>query len=150
MGDITRSGRSRPGRLGWSGVVVAGLLLATGCFGTPTIDARYDAGSVHLAIGELLRVEIGEVNTSIGDSWHVIGEPDRAVLGPGKSDLDYDDCPEGHVGCSGRLWWTFPAVGKGVTGIVFRYCYRSRPGPDCAPEPSRGPAEPVTLTVTVG
>jgi hypothetical protein len=130
--------------------MVAGLLLATGCFGAATVEVPYDAGSAHLAVGEVLRVTVGEINTSVGDSWYVIGEPDRAVLGPGKEERESGDCPEGHSGCSSRLSWTFSAVGKGVTGIVFRYCYRSQPGPDCAPQPSRGPADPVTLTVTVG
>jgi len=130
-------------------VVLAGVLLAAGCFATPTIDVRYDASTAQLRVGEVLRVTFGEINTSVGDSWYLIGEPDRSVLGAGAEDFESDDCPDGHSGCASRLSWTFPAVGKGVTGLVFRYCYRSRPGPDCAPQVSRGPAEPVTLTVTV-
>jgi predicted secreted protein len=138
----TRSARSR------LGAAVIGALLTAGCFAAPTVDVRYDAGAAHLVVGEVLRVTFGEVNPSIGDSWHLVGEPDPAVLGRGTEDYE-SDCRGAAAGCGGQLSWTFPASGKGTTTVVFRYCYRSRPGPECMAEPSRGPADPVTLTVTV-
>ena len=46
------------------------------------------------------------------------------------------------------MWWQFGAVAPGTTEVTFQYCYRSRP-PTCEPMEGRGPAEPVTLTVTV-
>ena len=68
----------------------------------------------------------------------------------GRRSEDYEsDCRGGAVGCGGRLSWTFPAAGAGATTLVFRYCYRSRPG-QVFGRGRAGAAEPVTLTVTVG
>jgi predicted secreted protein len=128
-------------------LAVAGLALAvSGCGGPRVVEVAYSAGSARLAPGETLRVVFGEINHSVGDSWHLIGQPDAAVLS--EKDEEYDslcDMP----GCGGRLAWTFTAVAAGRTSVVFRYCYRSRPDDNCEPAPSGPSNEPVTLTVTV-
>jgi hypothetical protein len=125
----------------------AGLaLLAVGCGGPRVVDVTVSAGSARLAAGEVLRVDFGAMNESVGDSWYIVGAPDPAVLA--EKERDYDlDCD--NPGCGGHLWWTFTATGVGSTTVVFRYCYRSRPGDDCAPAPGGQSNQPVTLSVTV-
>jgi hypothetical protein len=137
--------------------LVAFVLVATGCGGPgvrssgPTstasghsVDVRVSDGSARLVVGELLRVDMGRVNTSIGDSWSLVTRPDPAVLTQKEQQYDPVTC----TGCDQGLKWTFSAVGAGTTTIVFQYCYRSSP-PRCQPEPSRGPQDPVSLNVTV-
>ena len=128
-------------------IAAAGLaLLGAGCAGARVVDVRVSAGSARLAAGETLRVDVGALNESVGDSWYVVGAPDPAVLI--EKERDYDlDCD--NPGCGGHLWWTFTATGAGSTTVVFQYCYRSRPGADCAPAPGGQSNQPVTLNVTV-
>jgi predicted secreted protein len=127
-------------------VVVLGLVLvAGGCTGPRVVEVPASAGSASLAVGETLRVDLGAVNQSIGDSWYLTGRPDPAVLVESGRDFDAD-CEE--PGCGGRLTWSFNPTGPGTTVVVFQYCYRS--GLDnCEPLPDRGPETPVSLTVTV-
>jgi len=125
--------------------VILLALLAAGC--TSTKEVGVDAGEVTVEKGQTLVVDLGAVNSSIGDSWYLIETGDRAVLGEGDRNFD-SDCKGGAVGCGGTLTYEFEAVGAGQTRLVFKYCYRSGPT-DCDPGPGRGPAEPRTITVTV-
>jgi predicted secreted protein len=126
------------------GGIVAALLLV-GCGGPRTVEVSLDEGAARLANGETLRVDLGEANASIGDSWHLVTPPDPTVLSDGTPESDAD-CDQ--PGCGARLSWRFTARGAGTTTLEFRYCYRSRP-PHCAPQSDRGPDRPVRLTVTV-
>jgi hypothetical protein len=121
------------------------VLLAGGCFGPHVVTVAAGDGTAHVANGDILRVDLGSYNASIGDSWYLVGQPDPGVLV--EKDQEFDaDC--GNPGCGGRLAWTFTATGPGDTTLAFRYCYRS--GPDnCAAMPNRGPADPVRLIVEV-
>jgi hypothetical protein len=125
--------------------VAATLVTAAGCTGPEVIAVAVDGGSAAITVGEVLRVDFGDVNESIGDSWYLVTPPDPGILGD--NGRDYDSACD-MSGCGSRLWWDFPGVGPGATTLVFRYCYRSRPD-NCQPEPSRGPTEPVTLNVVV-
>jgi len=127
--------------------VVAGLTLATlaACGGTESISVPVDAGAASLPAGETLRVELGNANPSVGDSWHLIVPPDPAVL-VDTGQVPGDDCDT--PGCQTTADWTFTAAAPGTTAVVFRYCYRSAP-PACEPMPDRAPDIPLTLTVTV-
>src|SRR5262245_61751717 len=126
-------------------VAVVAVCALTGCFGPRSVEVRADAGAAHLNVGERLRVRLGAVNPSVGDSWHLTGGPDVAVLTDSGQDFSSDcDAP----GCGGTLHWTFTAAGRGTTTLVFQYCYRSRP-PDCQPQPTSDAVDPVTLNVTV-
>ena len=123
-------------------------VVATGCDREPrTVTVGVDGGSATLAAGERLSVDFGEVNASIGDGWFLVESPDAAVLADdGEQYTSECDMP----GCGAQLRWNFTGAAAGETRLVFQYCYRSRPGDDgCTAEPSRGPADPVTLTVTV-
>jgi hypothetical protein len=137
--------------------LVAFVMVASGCGGPrvtssgPTstadshsVDVKVSDASARLVVGELLRVDMGRVNTSIGDSWSLITRPDPAVLIEKEQQYDPVTC----TGCDQGLKWTFAAVGAGTTRIVFRYCYRSSP-PSCEPGPGRGPQDPVSLSLTV-
>ena len=130
-------------------VVVAVLAGCSGGSGDDPVTIGVAARQVTLAEGEVLRVDLGPYNASIGDSWQVTGAPDPAVLHDDDQTIEPDpDCGAGQIGCGGTLTWEFTAIGRGSTTIEFRYCYRSRV-PDCDPGPDRGPAQPVTLGVTV-
>jgi predicted secreted protein len=121
------------------------VLAVAGCGGTSTVEVAVGAGSVQVARGDTLLVDLGRYNASIGDSWHLIEPPDPAVLSEGDQEYDADcDAP----GCGGRLTWRYLARGPGTTTLGFRYCYRSKLD-SCQAQPDRGPDLPVKLTVTV-
>jgi hypothetical protein len=129
-----------------SGRWLAGLLVGTlaGCGGPATVTVQAAAGSAGVAKGDVLVVDLGKENPSIGDSWYLQTPPDAAVLTDNGGVSAGCNLP----GCDRTLTWKFTAVGKGSTAIVFRYCYRSRLD-NCDPGPGRGPKEPVRLSVTV-
>jgi predicted secreted protein len=124
---------------------VALVIASAACTGRRSVTVAVQAGSASLAVGETLRVEMGQVNAGIGDNWSLTGAPDPAVLTEQDRELDAD-CHQ--PGCGGRLTWIFAARGPGTTTVVFRYCYRSGPA-TCQPQPDRGPVDPISLTVTV-
>jgi inhibitor of cysteine peptidase len=124
-------------------LALAVAMAAAGCAGTRTVPLS--AGSAQVATGETFIVDLGDVNESVGDSWHLVGQPDPAVL----TDIGRQfegDCSE--PGCGGRLTWTFTATGVGSTTIIFQYCFRTRPD-NCKPRPGESLAGPVSLQVVV-
>jgi hypothetical protein len=126
-------------------LAVSLTLVVGGCSATHAVNVSANAGSATVSIGDTLNVDFGDTNQSIGDSWYLVGKPDPAVLI--EKDRSFDsDCAQ--PGCGSRLTWVFNATGIGATTVVFRYCYRSRPE-SCQPGPGRGPANPVSLMVTV-
>jgi predicted secreted protein len=142
--------------------VAAGLLVTVaGCGADEAVVAVDDRGTVSVAegahvpgtqsdavtvaVGEKVVVDLGYQNSSIGDGWFLVGPPDPAVLADEGEHYE-SECDQS--GCGADMTWHFATVGTGKTAITLRYCYRSRP-PNCDPMPDRGPAEPVTLTVTV-
>jgi predicted secreted protein len=105
--------------------------------------------NVSVPAGERLRVDLGEINTSVGDAWFLTQPPGAAVLRDvGRDYTTADSCEEGWSGCDQTLVWEFAAVSAGQTSMRFQYCYRSRP-PGCEPAPTRPANDPLTLTVTV-
>jgi hypothetical protein len=123
------------------------VLTLAACGPERVTTVGYDQGSVSVGAGTKLRVDLGTVSPGIGDGWFLVGSPDAKVLmddgtenGPG--------CAAGMAGCSYRMYWRFTALAKGGTAVQLRYCYRTRPE-NCDPGPGRGPAGPVTLSVTV-
>jgi predicted secreted protein len=116
------------------------VLLLAGCGGVEGgadggVTVPVTGGSASVPAGETLRVELGNADPVAGDSWHLVVPPDAAVL------IDTGQVPD-------AAEWRFTAAAPGTTALVFRYCHRSEP-PACQPMPERGPADPVTLTVTV-
>ena len=123
------------------------VILMSGCFGganEPDGDGDVIVGaesaSVQLAEGEVLVVELGEVNSGAGATW----EPDAAVLGPGRWVNTYagdEDPPP--PGTPSTLANHLDAVGPGVTTIEFQYNVRGE-----SMDPPRGPGR-IVLEVTV-
>ncbi|MGH8791421.1 MAG: protease inhibitor I42 family protein [Stackebrandtia sp.] len=121
----------------------------------PAASVPADAGIASVSVGETLRVEFGWINSSIGDSWHLVGAPDPSVLTEvGAEYTDHPDCEEGASGCDSGLAWDFETVAAGTTTVEFQYCYRSAPddcvgaGLDENGEPAE-PPPPEVLTVEV-
>lgn len=128
-------------------LAIALALAVTGCSGADS-TVSHDAGTATVAVGETLRVDFGEVNSSVGENWFLVGEPDSVVLTEIGSDADASDCG-GDVGCPVDLTWDFEGVGRGETTLVFQYCFRTGPD-DCVGDTDDGPAPaPVELTVEV-
>ena len=125
--------------------VAAASVLAAGCGGSTATAVPVTSGTVSVAAGDTLRVDLGPGNPSIGDSWYLVTPPDPAVLSDQGDSFD-EHCDE--PGCDGRILWSFVAAGPGTTSVVFRYCYRSDLL-DCRSSPGRGADQPVTLTVRV-
>lgn len=125
-------------------VLVAVLLPAlAACTAPEPVTVPYTAGEVTLEVGQVLVVDFGEVNPSIGDGWAVTTPPDDAVLGEG--DATYPDDGQSAPGSGATLHYEFEAVGAGTTTIGFTYSYRGEEG-----DPEGRTEDPTPeLTVTV-
>lgn len=106
-------------------VLIAVLLAAGlgGCGAAVEKRVEYMSSSVSLGLGEVLIVEFGEVNTSVGDAWVLTRAPDPAVLGEGDERTRYLG-DEGETGAPSELTYRFRAVGGGTTVIRFDYQFR--------------------------
>jgi predicted secreted protein len=127
--------------------LVALAVLVPGCNGGSTKTVGYQKGSASVLVNDVLRVDLGDYNSSIGDSWYLVKSADSKVLKDEGQKLD-SDCKANQSGCGGRLYWEFLAYGKGSTSVRFQYCYRSTRA-NCANGPERGPKDPVNFTVSV-
>jgi hypothetical protein len=121
--------------------------LAAGCSGPTVRTVGLTDKAVSLHVGEVLRVEFGKVNPSVGDAWFIVSGADGTVLGGGERDYT-SDCDAGQAGCGGELAYEFPAKYAGQIDLVVRYCYRTELAV-CQPRPGDAPSEPVTIRVTV-
>jgi predicted secreted protein len=127
--------------------LVALLLLVPACNGGTTKTVGYAKGSASILVNDTLRIDLGDYNSSIGDSWYLVKSPDKKVLKDYGQKLD-SDCKAGQAGCGGRLSWEFVGFAKGSTSVRFQYCYRST-RTSCQNGPGRGPKDPVNFTITV-
>jgi predicted secreted protein len=125
---------------------VALVLAVPACRGA-TRTVGYATGGATIRVNEVLRVDFGDVNASIGDSWYEVDGPDTKVL-KDQGSHTVSSCKAGEAGCGGHLYWEFLGVAKGSTSVRFQYCYRSSTS-NCQPGPGRGPKDPVTFNVTV-
>lgn len=101
-------------------LLVAGL---GGCGATVEKHVDHTASSVSLGLGEVLIVDFGEVNTTVGDSWVLTREPDPTVLGEGDERNRYlgDD---GETGAPSDVSYRFAAIGGGTTVVRFDFHFR--------------------------
>ena len=127
--------------------LVALLLLVPACNGGTTKTVGYAKGNASILVNDTLRIDLGDYNSSIGDSWYLVKSPDKKVLKDYGQKLD-SDCKAGQAGCGGRLYWEFVGFAKGSTSVRFQYCYRST-RTNCQNGPGRGPKDPVNFTITV-
>lgn len=110
--------------------------------GAVTVGAQ--SASVQLVQGEVLVVELGEINGGVGSTWDLVAEPDAAVLGPGRrvsTSVGDEDPPP--PGTPSALAYHLEAVGPGATTIEFRYSLRGE-----LTDPPSGPGQ-VVIEVTV-
>jgi hypothetical protein len=124
----------------------AGLLAATmvamglsGCAAAAT-TVDHTAEEVTISSGETLVVDFGEINSSVGDGWVIVTEPDATVLGAGEAESEYLG-EEGSAGGPNNFSYRFPAVGPGTTVIEFEYRFRG--------EVPEDPAEQETSRIEV-
>lgn len=120
------------------GVVMLGV---SGCAASET-SVGYTTKKATISSGETLVVDFGEINSSVGDGWVIVEEPDPAVLGAGEAESEYLG-EEGSVGGPSTFSYRFPAVGVGETVIEFEYQFRGEVPEDPADQKSS------QITVTV-
>ena len=127
--------------------VVALLALVPACNGGTTRTVGYAKGGATIRVNDTLRVDLGDYNSSIGDAWYEVKNPDKKVL-KDYGDKLVSDCKPNQAGCGGHLYWEFVGFAKGSTSVRFQYCYRST-RTNCQPGPGRGPKDSVLFNVTV-
>ncbi len=136
------------GRWSLAALGVAALLsVVPACSGGTTRVVGYAKGGATIRVNDVLRVDLGGYNASIGDAWYEVKRPDSKVL------KDYGDklvsnCKANEAGCGGHLYWEFVGYKNGTTSVRFQYCYRST-RTNCQPGPGRGPKDSVLFNVTV-
>ena len=117
------------------------VLVLAGCSASDQV-VPYTGEAATLSVGETLIVDFGEINSSVGDGWVIVTEPDPAVLGEGESASEYLG-DEGSTGAGNRFSYRFEAVGVGTTTIGFEYRFRGE-----IPE-DREDQQTATIEVTV-
>jgi predicted secreted protein len=127
--------------------LVALLVAVPACGGGKTQTVGYAKGGATIRVNDVLRVDLGDYNASIGDSWYEVKRPDSKVLKDYGDKLD-SNCKPNEGGCGGRLYWEFLGFAKGTTSVRFQYCYRSTRA-NCQPGPGRGPKDSVLFNITV-
>ena len=105
-----------------------------------TVDA-FTTDSVTVPAGQDLIVDFGEINSSTGEDWVIISEPDSAVLSPGQSQSE--TIGDGAPGSPNRFSYRFVAIEAGTTQIEFQYQFQGSV-PDLAAE-----HETIVIDVTV-
>jgi predicted secreted protein len=127
--------------------LVALLVLVPGCNGGSTNTVGYAKGGATIKVNDVLRVDLGDYNASIGDMWYEVKKPDGKVVKDYGDKLD-SSCKPNEAGCGGRLYWEFLGYARGTTSVRFQYCYRST-RTNCQPGPGRGPTDSVLFNITV-
>jgi predicted secreted protein len=123
------------------------LFAVPACSGGTTQVVGYAKGGATIRVNDVLRVDLGDYNASIGDAWYEVKRPDGKVL-KDYGDKLVSDCKAGEAGCGGHLYWELGGYKKGTTSVRFQYCYRST-RTNCQPGPGRGPKDSVLFNVTV-
>ncbi|HLS03150.1 MAG TPA: hypothetical protein VK030_00145 [Actinomycetales bacterium] len=125
--------KTRFTRLGALAAAIALTTSIAGCSGSPSTDKvsvgpdvtvyLSDDMIVEATVGQEFAIDFGVINTSVGDEWEVIEEPDGTIVSDFSSDMKYlgeDDM----VGAPSELKYVGEAAAPGSTEIVFRYTYR--------------------------
>jgi hypothetical protein len=106
-------------------LLTAALLLSVGLSGCSASEKiiDYTDTAVTVSPGEVLIVDFGEVNATVGNAWVIVEEPDATILGEGEERSDYLG-ESGETGAASDLSYRFAAVGEGTTTIEFEYRFR--------------------------
>jgi predicted secreted protein len=120
------------------------LAVTLGACSPPSTTISYTVDEIAVPAGQTIVLDLGEINTSVGDDWRLTTTPDPAVLTEGelRAETVGDDDETGNPT---RLSYAFEAVAPGTTTIGFTYSYR---GEDGDPEGRVDEPEP-TIQVTV-
>lgn len=109
---------------------------------TINVSVPHTDTEVTLSQGDILEVDFGTINTSIGDEWTVTAQPDPNILVNSVRPAAPDATPA-PPGSDTEYAMYFEAVGAGETSVTFQYTYRGT-----ETTPADGPGT-TTLTVTV-
>lgn len=138
-----RSTHRRPAvALGYAAATSLAVVL-TAC-SPPSTTVSADVDEVEVPAGQTLVIDLGEINTSVGDDWRITTAPDPAVLTEGELRAETVG-DESETGNPTLLGYAFDAVAPGTTTIGFTYSYR---GEDGDPQGRVDDPEPV-IVVTV-
>ena len=135
------------------------LVLGSGCQGavvpTPPAssttvllgsDAR--AGAVTLAVGQRVRLSLGQYNASVGDSWGVLSDEVKGVVAAEVRTVSLQANPA--PGSPSEYYLDLTGQTRGVTSLELRYCYRTALAANCDQGRRSGAAYAnVQLAVTV-
>ncbi len=126
------------------------ILVLSGCSGPDEDTAvSLDSGTATIAVEEELWVDMGEVSTSVGDNWFLVGEPDMEVLTETEQVHERSlACNLGLTECGDQLYWGFEAVAPGETVLVFQYCLQTDLE-NCEAGTGQEAPDPVELAVVV-
>jgi type 1 fimbria pilin len=109
---------------------------------TVDVTVDYTDEEVTLAEGDVLEVDFGTINMSIGDEWGITSQPDSSVVvntvRPGDP-----NATAVAPGSDTEFSLYFEAVGTGETSVTFQYSYRGT-----ETTPADGPGS-TTLTIKV-
>ncbi|UYO98384.1 protease inhibitor I42 family protein [Microbacterium sp. M28] len=123
-------------------VAMTAAVALSGCAASDEVVVEYSEDVATLSIGDILVVDFGEINSSVGDGWVIVSPPDPAVLGEGVEASEYLG-EEGSTGAANRFAYRFEAVGEGRTTVEFEYRFRGE-----VPE-DPGEQETAMIEVTV-
>ena len=127
----------------------AGPTTTTGA--TPSGEKKVfkeDDREIHVLSGEKFGIRVDE-NSSIGDQWKVVSDPDPSFLeAEGDSFKPDPDADPEATGAGGQREFKYKARRAGTTTITLYNCYRCGTDGKVAPE-NEPYAERLTFTVTV-
>lgn len=119
--SVTQAPRFRGGLLVAATAMIALALSGCASGAAVTVDA-FSTDSVTVPAGQDLVVDFGEINSSTGDDWVIITEPDAAVLSPGESQSE--QVGDGAPGSPNLFSYRFVAIEAGTTSIEFQYQFQ--------------------------
>ncbi|GAA2184025.1 hypothetical protein GCM10009785_30260 [Brooklawnia cerclae] len=99
------------------------LMTWTGLAFWNTKKVPYTTASVTLTRGTWLLVDFGVINSSVGDDWVLVSEPDPDVLGEPKTEGEYLG-EKGSTGGRNTRLYRFATVGPGTAVLDFEYRFR--------------------------
>lgn len=124
------------------------LALSSGCQGWVLAGGEARAGAVRLAVGQSVRLSLGQYNASVGDSWGVLNEDVKGVVAAEVRAVSLQANPA--PGSPSEYYLDLTGQTPGVTNLELRYCYRTALAANCDQGPRSGAAYAnVQLAVTV-
>ncbi|PII81433.1 hypothetical protein BMH32_12790 [Leucobacter sp. OLJS4] len=125
------------------GAVILFAGLSAGCAPVAReVIIGYHTHSVTVPVGEILVVEFGTINSSVGDQWEITEGPDPKVLALDERKTTRSD-PKEPIGAPHEFAYRFVARAKGTTTVGFEYRFRG----EIPEDPARRDSSRITITV---